>query len=363
MAITLVSELQERQGLRDCTRYIFNMTDLIAGTITRRFGYQLWDVTNSVYLTQEESLTPIEGVDFKLDFKEEIKRSLSTKPPLVVESPINQSEEGFYIEIELEYWIIAYDSSNCSTIPKTKNKTTTTRVYNTGLYNMDFNTNRLLSVKAPMINVCTNHVDVFTFSKVSIGSTIMHVSSVINGSKTTEEITIESGVKTYVCGVANMYPNGIPEGLDEIIINVDGNQWIYIIRCCYDKSATLFFQTQKGGYSSLSMGVLKIAPLTKRSTAFRPVESCIPENDLNGGLATINNTSYFEYTLEYEIEDYDDAFYKSLVTAGVYFLHVDGEIHRFIVTSNNTPIFEENKYTTITIKGYVNYAYPIPSYR
>lgn len=390
MAITIINSPPSNgiSEVGNCIQWTINMTGLTSGNSTSRFGYQL-KMKSGAEITQPESLTPKEGVNFTLNFEKDIIPFLHTNPPNYNGFTVfgaSRSEPEMLIVIELHYWEIVHDSVSCETIqslPTVDGPYSVMNAASNWFSKIRTLSPSILTYKPKRMHVSPLTQD-FIYFKADSGSTINAtiyggIGNVIGD----RQSSIPAGINSIGIGPGNIYsllggyPEGSPRNVTHIKVWID--TWFemtYIIDCGID-SFDLYSHAPQGGYTVMNMERKSMQMKTKYKEVSRYQPSCESYDILalqKGGKTMINKESlqYITFTKILDNEDEKDIFYyESFLAGGNYYVSVPWENSqnaggerqtiKFFPSAGSLRYYETEKVTILTITGKIPKMFNLPN--
>jgi len=396
MAITINSRpaTTSFNEVGNCIKWNLTMSDTGSGDIRRRFGYQL-KTKDGKAITNKESLTPVAGSPFDLDFRRDILPFVYTKPPVNNANFFApRPENEMVVEVQLEFWEIVHDALTCETTEEAVTTDGTYIVVNCAsnwFFPIEKSPPALMSRKPLFIQASPKMEDLLYYYKypglghgpTQLQATIYGAGGTVIGDR--GPVPIADGMNSYPVGPGNFYntslgyPDGAPSGVTAIKIFTDaGDVVTYTIEpCSSENDTTLYFQSTDGGYSGISFENAKRSIKSSFTEICRFNPSCEPwqlSDIVNGGESISNKKSYQEISLTKYIEDEDPRdlhHYEQLLASGSYYLMlpwrytaVDGRLRmlKFIPSAGSLVYYDQDRIAKLTIKGKVNVPFNLPNF-
>ena len=242
--------------LNDPIVYYINQTGTNTATHRRRFGYQLLKGDDTP-LTQEESTTGPEGVDFPLDFTEVLKEYLNPTLPNLTAAQTSSSE--MLITFKLKVWELVYEKATGETVVENEATGTDRELLNStrqeyyNSSNDEYLPNHFLVFQPTTFSMCRKSKDFLGVNpdgaSVDVIYTYYNSSGVLIGD-TTENVT----------GPANVLldPSSFPSNTARITVTIGSNVAHTIkIKPCSCEEDLLIYQSYGGLFGGMMLEPLR----------------------------------------------------------------------------------------------------------
>jgi hypothetical protein len=381
MAVTLIASPSSRSEVGITLRWTFNMTGIAAHPVYRKFGYQFLDSSGAA-LGSPEAFTPIEGVNFYIDFVEDAKLNVSTEvsdfefvdeagPGLVA------THSKMRKQVKLKYWEIVTDLENCPSTIEGEMETDNVAIYNTAssrFFKARINTTNFdyfFNYKPSFIHCSKNFKDLIFLS----GTGTLNYKE-YRGNTEISDVTIPFShieVKSYAIGPGNI-------GIDDSITSVKCSiifpnygkpnflEFTYIIDC-YDKVYQLWFQSLLGGYSGIELlrdEVAVSSEFIETQKYDRETDNALEKYHTNGGFSMQNKSMQDKLRLSKQIDNYTEKevhFLRDFASSSNYIIMLEN--HEGDITANKIiiepNIVIENDNLTLNVSAKMSKVYKTPN--
>lgn len=386
MAVTLIASPAIRVEAGISLRWTFNMVGTTEHPIYRKFGYQFCNEAGTA-IGSPESFTPIDGVDFYIEFIEDARATVTTVP---VDFELIE-EAGFGIVgvhpdmkkgVRLKYWEIVTDLENCPSVVEGEALTEVVTIFNT-CSNRFIKTNLsithhdyLFSYKPSFINCSSKFRDLIYLSgngtivyKFYSGNTLVSEGDLVFS---------HTDVRSYAVGPGNFE---VGPSITRINIEVSRDissgrlgsvNYSYIIDC-YDEVYQIWYQSILGGYNGMELFRDELTVISEFIETERYNSNIDFDSEAyhtNGGLTIQNKKSTDKVRLSKQLDNFTEKevhYLRDFAASSNYIIMLkdfsDKKKASKIILEPNIVIENENLNLSVSAKLNETYKMPNSSYK
>jgi len=358
------------------------MTGISSPTETRRFGYQLLD-GSGVAIGPVESYLPQEGIQFSLDFREDLYPFVKTAYPTIC-GALNIETEMVY-DFKLKYWELVFNKDTCTTSIVSPVETAVFSMLNSSEQYWGSQTTgetfNLLTAYPQYYEICRDKcIQFYVYGTGSIVLTPYYGSvAQVQSTQAFGGVAVSVPVSAAVLASAlDLNANLITS----IGIEVGGSEYTRLLlkSCC--SGPRMVYQTSGGGYASMFFDEEDSISVQSNFTevyTYQPKTTneapSAESRRMEGGKRMFNKVSNHLQTFTKVLtrDDLrDQRFYADFLSSGNYYLEFDSvagilnpttsQLARFIPSGGNIKYFKLGDYYKLTIQGKVNQEQILPNY-